>query len=57
MPQAVPVGRLKKLPICAQAEDRIACSGEPPLIAPVRKSDTNGQVPMIAGAPGLIALT
>ena len=31
--------------------------GEPPLMAPVRKSETNGQAPRMAGAPGSIAFT
>ena len=34
-----------------------ACSALPPDMAPVRRSETKGQVPKIAGAPGLIALT
>ena len=34
-----------------------ACSADPPDMAPVRRSDTKGQVPKIAGAPGRMALT
>ena len=34
-----------------------ACSPEPPDMAPVRKSETKGQVPNMAGWPGATALT
>ena len=57
MPHPVPMGSPKWWPTWAQAADRMPCSGEPPDMAPVRRSETKGQVPRIAGAPGLIAFT
>ena len=49
--QVVEVGHL------AAAAESSACSGLPPDIAPVRRSETKHQVPKIAGCPGLIAFT
>ena len=43
--------------ISAHAADNRPCSPEPPDIAPVLKSDTNGHVPAIQGCPGFIELT
>ena len=44
-------------PIWAQPAVNNACSPLPPDIAPVRRSETNGHGPMMAGAPGTIEFT
>ena len=56
MPRAVPPVRSQDFDSCALAAESSACSGLPPDMAPVRRSDTKHQVPKIVLALGWMAL-
>ena len=57
IPAATPDGRPSQLATWAAAAIITASSPEPPVMAPVRRSETNGQSPMTHGWPGFSRLT
>jgi len=57
IPAATPEGSPSQFVTWAEAAWMTASSPEPPLMAPVRRSDTNGQSAMTHGCPGFRRLT